>query len=366
MLVAPPAGHTQTQDRARLEALLQRADERIRALQAEADALVGQERSLLGDLRRLDVDRQLKTTELSRIAADLERTTLELNDTTAGVTELEQEVSAQRPGIEARLVELYKLGRPGYLRLLLGVDDLGGFTRAYRTVAMLAALDRRRVDEYQATLASLRATQATLEERRDRTLSLQAEATRTRRALDQALAAQSDLVASIDARRDLTAQLTGELQLAHGRLQASLDALATGAPPESSPVALPLRPFQGELAWPLLDEASGVSDRSRAAAVRNGIEVSTQAGRPVGAVHGGQIAFAGPFTGFGHLVIVDHGAQAYSLYGYLSSIDVERGVDVSSGQRLGAVGRSPTGDAALYFELRIDGEPVNPLECLKR
>ena len=43
------------------------------------------------------------------------------------------------------------------------------------------------------------------------------------------------------------------------------------------------------------------------------------------------MAFAGPFSGFGNLVIVDHGSQAYSLYGYLSAIEVARGTVVQAG-----------------------------------
>ena len=78
------------------------------------------------------------------------------------------------------------------------------------------------------------------------------------------------------------------------------------------------------------------------------------------------MAFAGPFSGFGNLVIVDHGSQAYSLYGYLSAIEVARGTVVQAGQVVGRVGLSPAGVAALYFELRIDGEPVNPIEWLVR
>ena len=84
------------------------------------------------------------------------------------------------------------------------------------------------------------------------------------------------------------------------------------------------------------------------------------------AVHEGAVAFADPFSGFGNLVIVDHGAQAFSLYGNLLDIRVKKGALVEVGQILGTVGATLTGPAGLYFELRVDGQPVDPVQWLKR
>ena len=86
----------------------------------------------------------------------------------------------------------------------------------------------------------------------------------------------------------------------------------------------------------------------------------------LGAIHEGTVAYAEPFTGYGDLVIVDHGEGAYSLYGYLSTIETARGQHVEARTRIGTSGRNPSGNPALYFELRIDGKPVDPLQWLKR
>mgnify|MGYP003694064763 CR=1 FL=1 len=77
------------------------------------------------------------------------------------------------------------------------------------------------------------------------------------------------------------------------------------------------------------------------------------------------VAYADAFAGFGRLVIVDHGAQTFSLYGNLKDIEVQRGARVTR-ETLGTVGVSTTGAAGLYFELRIDGRPVDPLQWLKK
>jgi septal ring factor EnvC (AmiA/AmiB activator) len=100
-------------------------------------------------------------------------------------------------------------------------------------------------------------------------------------------------------------------------------------------------------------------------ASRNGIEIAAPAGTPVAAVHGGTVGFAGAFVGFGNLVILDHGSNTYSLYGYLGSASVEQGQTVQGGTELGRVGSAPAGPTALYFEMRVDGRSVDPLQWLR-
>ena len=100
-------------------------------------------------------------------------------------------------------------------------------------------------------------------------------------------------------------------------------------------------------------------------AVRNGIEIAAEEGGPVRAIHGGTVGFADSFTGFGTLVIIEHGAGGFSLYGYLGSTAVQPGDAVEAGQELGVVGLAPAGSPALYFEMRIDGQSVDPVQWLK-
>jgi septal ring factor EnvC (AmiA/AmiB activator) len=136
-------------------------------------------------------------------------------------------------------------------------------------------------------------------------------------------------------------------------------------------VTLPLRPFRGALIWPAAGIVTGrfgkqKTSRFGTAIARSGIEISIAEGQPVRAIHEGTVAFADRFTGYGNLVIVDHGEGAYSLYGYLSSLGVARGDHLEAQARVGESGRDPSGNPALYFELRVDGKPVDPLQWLKR
>ena len=264
-----------------------------------------------------------------------------------------------------------KLGSAGYVRMLFNVSDLKEVGRAYRMVAAVAASDRRRAEQHRQTLVRLRAAYSSLEARQKEMTKLQHAASAARAAADRAAAAHAQLISDIDRRRDLTAELAGELQLAQQKLQQSLAAINSGTPRAASDdPPLPIRPFRGDLEWPVAGRMLTPFGRRGAtisnAPAQNGVQFAAEEGLPVRAVHDGTVIFAGPFTGYGNLVIVDHGAQTYSLYGQLGAAQTERGVKVERGQVLGSTGRILAGIPGMYFEMRVDGKPVDPLEWLKK
>jgi len=350
------------------ESLAKRAAERLAALQREAESLAKQERGLLAELRKLEVDRAIHVEELGKLQRDARDVEGRRAAAAAQTARLQQEADRQRPDVEARLVQVYKMGRAGYWRLLLDVQSLRDVGRAYRTAAALGRIDRDRVEEHRRTLAALTAERATLDARARELAALQKNAQDAAAGVERAAQARTNLVKSIDERRDLNAQLAGELQEAQQKLQATLAATAAGRP--APLVTLPLRPFQGSLPWPADGVVSSPFGRqplnSPGPAVRNGIELSLPEGQPVTAVHGGTVAYADLFSGYANLVIVEHGSGAYSLYGHLSGLSVKKGDRVEAGTTVGTAGRNPAGNPSMYFELRVDGKPVDPLQWLKR
>lgn len=360
-----PLGAQQA-DRAQAETLSQRAATRLRALHAEADRLTSQERTLLGELRRLEVERQIRTEELNQAQRDLASVTAQISTLDQQITGLEQQDRAEMPALRARVISLYKLGGGSYARLLLSTAHLRDLGEASRMVAAIARQDRDRMAAHQQRIAELTASRAALEVQRGKLAALRTEATRAQAANEAAVAGRSALVKEIDSRRDLNAQLSGELQSAQRKLQSTLATLATtGA--ASSP-SLPIGPFRGDLEWPVsgqIRQRFGASRPGRAAP-SNGIDIAAAEGSPVKVVHDGTVAFADVFSGFGRLVIVDHGNQTFSLYGNLETLSVTEGARLQHGEAVGTVGVAPTGAAGLYFELRVDGRPVDPVEWLRQ
>jgi septal ring factor EnvC (AmiA/AmiB activator) len=341
-------------------AAAQQPTDRLQALQREADRLAAEERTLLGDVRKLEIERQLRATQVRQIDAGMASVQMELDSTAERIAALDQSARAAQPELRARLVEIYKLGGARYVRLLLATADVRRIGQAARTVGALAEIDRQRVAAYQRTLDDLKAAQSTLSDRSARLAALRTDAERAQAAAARAAQARNSLVGDIDRRRDLNAQLAGELQTAQQKLQIAVrDMPATGAS------TAPMRAVQGQLEWPA-DGAVRARFAQGGAIQSNGIVITTAEGAAAVAVHDGTVAFAGPFTGFGNLVILDHGAQTFSLYGDLLDIAVRKGDRIDRGRRVGTVGPTPTGTAGLYFELRVDGRPVDPLQWLKK
>jgi septal ring factor EnvC (AmiA/AmiB activator) len=344
-----------------------RASARIRALQQESDRLAAQARTVFGELRKLELEREIKQAEVVKAERELARVSIARDRAADSVATLAAARVAETPGVTERLVELSKRGRAGYVQLLLASNDVRAMGRMARGVAAVAELDRVRLETHRRTLAAERAALSELEQQRATMQTLQKDAARARAAVEAAVNARGKLIDELDHRRDLAAQFVVELQQA----QLQLEQTITTAGASSTVAALPIRAFQGDLTWPVDGKIASRFGRSSSgrfgtSIVRNGIELSTAQGTTASAVHEGTVAFAGPFAGFGTLVIVDHGNSAFTLYGHLIEAVVSAGTNVSRGVALGKVGLSPSGGAALYFELRIDGRPVDPLQWLAR
>jgi septal ring factor EnvC (AmiA/AmiB activator) len=127
----------------------------------------------------------------------------------------------------------------------------------------------------------------------------------------------------------------------------------------------------GSMEWPVpgrIEARFGRETTSRfgTAIVRNGVEIAAVSGAPVRAVQAGRVAFADTFVGFGRVVILDHGDNAYTLYGHLETVEVNKDDRVERGRNVGTVGTAPTGASSLYFEVRVDGRPVDPVQWLQK
>ncbi len=88
----------QAPDRAQTEALARRVNERMRALQREAERLAGEARTLVGDLRKLEIERDLQAERLAEAEAAVAGSQMALQQTTARLAELEQQRAAQAAG----------------------------------------------------------------------------------------------------------------------------------------------------------------------------------------------------------------------------------------------------------------------------
>jgi septal ring factor EnvC (AmiA/AmiB activator) len=152
-----------------------------------------------------------------------------------------------------------------------------------------------------------------------------------------------------------------EAQRQEAERQALVPGLRDGRPFSAARGMLPL-PVVGTVVERYGDDDTG-GIRSR------GITLLTRDHAQVVAPYDGRIVFAGPFRGYGLLLIIDHGEGYHSLLSGMMRIDGVVGEDVLAGEPVGEMGGSGAGGAGngkplLYVELRHDGNPIDPMPWL--
>lgn len=128
-----------------------------------------------------------------------------------------------------------------------------------------------------------------------------------------------------------------------------------------------IRPFsaaRGRMVYPAAGSvvvSFGGSDSAGESS--KGITLETRSGAQVVAPFDGRVVFAGPFKGYGRILIIGHGDGYHSLVAGLDKIDSSVGQWLVAGEPIGTM---PAGEAKprLYLELRHDGQPINPLPWL--
>jgi len=132
---------------------------------------------------------------------------------------------------------------------------------------------------------------------------------------------------------------------------------------------VPITVFKGALPWPAVGPVRTTFGRHKhprfeTYTVHNGIEIAAAADGPVAAVHDGTVAFADQFLGYGLMVILDHGGKNYTLYAHLAEARVKPGEHVRAGDVVGTVGAYGADGPGVYFEVRSQGKPQDPMEWL--
>jgi murein DD-endopeptidase MepM/ murein hydrolase activator NlpD len=121
----------------------------------------------------------------------------------------------------------------------------------------------------------------------------------------------------------------------------------------------------GEFVWP----TSGVITSQMGARwgrLHAGIDIAGPIGTPVYAAADGTVCFTGVSGGYGNLIRINHGSDTVTYYAHLKSISVKEGQHVKKGQRIGYMGNTGRSTGPhLHFEIRKNGNPVDPLTRLK-
>lgn len=358
-----------------LESAMTEAERRLEALgveeAAKSAALAerrGQLGRTLGALQRLALQPPEAALARSAEPVDSARAALLLR---VAIPELESEAAALR----AELGDLAVLRA----RIALERDDLAAATAALSTERnRLDALAARKGELQAATEAERAAAAARIaklageaRDLRELTERLEAERQEAER-----LAAQQR---ALEAARQAAAEDAAAKAEAAAREAAEAAPAAPPAPPpgieqEARQVARltpppSLRPFpevDASLAMPVRGQVVRLfgQESPNAGSTERGISIAARAGAQVVAPFDGKIAYAGPFRGYGLILIIEHGGRYHTILAGFDRIDAVVGQWVLAGEPIARMGEAAGGNPELYFELRRTGQAINPLPWL--
>jgi len=324
---------------------------------------------------RAKLNRQLKqqSKAVSTLNRELRTLGMQLKQKRRQLSQLEREQDAfrqshakQLKALNSQLRAAYLNTQPHYLKVLLNQQSPNKLSRSStyfhyfheaRQTRLTAISDSlKTLDNNKTNLLAARQEQRLLYEKRQarqKQLTAQnAQRLATAKQLDQRVNSQGARVAS----------LVEEAQA----LKALLQSLAEQAPAE----AISTRPFgqlKGRLTWPVNGKviARYGDSRKLGQLTWQGIMIKSAIGKEIRSAAAGRVVFSDWLRGFGLLLIIDHGDKYMTLYGNNQSLLKEVGDTVTAGELVALSGeRGVKQYAGLYFELRHQGNPTDPVKWL--
>jgi len=376
-VLAWTAGASETPPDARIrlaaeQAKLRLLSRKIDVLKRDLAAMGERQTTLLGELQRLDLQIGVAKEELELSKLRLELGYRAMDENLKAVQALEASVRQLRPYLEKRAVSLYKLGELSYLRLLFSVEEPQEITRAYRYISRLAESDAAKMRRFQSVQKELEGKKAELLTRTREMLETRREMEKTSESLEGRRALKASILGEVDRRKEMAETLLTEVEESREALGRYVTQISTGEDVATESVAVPIRLFHGELPWPVPGRVRShfgkhKHPRFQTVTVQTGIDIESEPGTPVRAVHDGKVVFASWFTGYGNVVIVSHPSKVHTIYGHLAEAKVQEGVTVARGDEIATVGDTGAlSGPGLYFEVREGGKPVDPEEWLGR
>ena len=337
--------------------------ERIQSLQQALSRDLESRDSLQAELRRTET----RISELSREARDLVSRQRDAQQELAGLrekqTRLANEQALQIDWLERTVRAHYMSGREPLVKMLLNQQQPDQIARLLRYQEYFQRARHERMGEIRSDLEALLAVTLEVEAARHRLAQRRDAVVHQQNRLEQARGERERALERLSTRVGQQERELDSLREDEARLEQLLrDMNRALSDIPANPAGDPFGQLAGKLPWPVAGNIKVSFGSRREADLRwNGVLLDVEPGTPVRAIHGGRVVFSDWLRGYGLMTIVDHGDRYLSLYGHNQSLLRDVGDWVAAGDVLALAGDSGgRSSSGIYFELRHDGNPINP------
>lgn len=345
------------QDRTRLQAELDKSEKEIRAVRESLSALAKEKRV---------IEKRLSSQKTK--AAELEG---QLAKETEVFEELKRqmlEVRAQQQNPDWAYADPNQRRRAQVMLQLLSQKSSESIERLKKSRKNL----ERVLTQSKKTSSQLAKTESSEKRAQE---SLRKERRARQRAvaqLDKELSVSATTLKKLQKDEGRLAALVTRLQAREAKAQAQSKVASAGAAKkEAAQIALRTAPGTGsrKVVMPPV-EGKQIAGYGQVRKVGNqsqkwkGIVYSVENEQPVHAVRAGKVVFSDYLRGYGNLLIIDHGKGYFSVYGNNVSLNKDIGDSVQAGDVISRVGKNDGSLSVLYFEIRHNGKPINPVSWI--
>ncbi|MGI6442323.1 MAG: murein hydrolase activator EnvC family protein [Synergistaceae bacterium] len=334
-----------------------------------------QEKSVSRQIQDLSQKITLTQQKVNIVSLNIKKISNNITQLTNDIVETDNKIKRTQFLLSERLVSIYKYGGITEFNLLLSSQGAEEALNTSYLLGKIADQDKELINELQEEKKRLSDAKEKLEaehkKREQERLSL---ATK-KKELDGAANDRNALLAKVRKNKSLFMAEQKELMKASAELQSTIKRLL------AEKIALNKKRFPekkevvyyrgGRLAMPTQGTITStfgtrVHPVFKTKITHTGLDIAAPHGTAVVAADSGEILYTGWMRGYGQVIIIDHGANLTTVYAHLSSIECEENAKVTRGSLIGRVGSTgvTTGNH-LHFEVRVNGNAVNPMRYLQ-
>jgi septal ring factor EnvC (AmiA/AmiB activator) len=337
------------------------------------------ETSVADSLGEIHSELHKRNREIKLANAKLSSITGELKLKQAETERLADSIATRLAALQKRAAALYRWSRTGSsLVLLNGNVSPSSFMQRQHYLAAALAFDRELLAKLEEESQRQAVLHEELSQKRGELAEQKLVLGNAKEAIRQEAQKKQLLLTSLRREKSTRIRALQKMEAAARRLEQMMEDIARRALvkprelPSGPAPGMGLEALRGRLEWPVRGQVTAPFGKFRhpefdGEILRKGIDLEATVGEEIKVVENGRVVYADRFSGYGRMVIVDHGKRYYTIYGHLSEIIKKVGEAVNRGEALGRAGDADSlAGAKLYFEIRKDGHSIDPLPWFKK
>lgn len=358
----------------------QRIQQQISQNNKKLSETAQKEKKVSGQLNLLSQKITVTQQKVNIVSLKMEKVKKNIFTLAEDIKKINKDIETAQQILRKRMINIYKYGGVAEFNLLMssqGAED--ALTNTY-LLGKIAEQDQKLINYLTEQRKRLTMTQDELNKERTNLENQGTDLKKQNKELKSAADERSALLAKVRKDKQLFMAEQEELKKASQEMEAAIKRLLNekkrlreearkkqGKPPAPTPVYYK----GGRFAWPVQGKITSqfgtrVHPVFKTKITHTGLDISAPKGTPVKAADPGEVLYTGWMRGYGQVVIIDHGANLTTVYAHLSKIDTTEDAKVTRSTVIGRVGSTgvATGNH-LHFEVRVNGDAVNPMKYLK-